>query len=162
MAPVLSLPIGSRLSKWLAKIQKFVRPGEPTVPLQRSAQSSDEQARLEALHQYGILDSDPEHQFDELTALASSICATPVASIGLVDEHRVWFKSKRGMTMSEAPREVAFCSHAILQPNLFVVEDALTDPRFAKNPLVQDDPKFRFYAGMPLHTSSGHAIGTLC
>jgi len=122
----------------------------------------DEAARLTALRSYRILDTDPEEGFDDLTLLASQICGTPMASITLVDEHRQWFKSRVGMTTHETSRSISFCSHAIEQPEMLVIPDALDDERFRENPLVQGEPHIRFYAGTTLTTPEGHAIGTLC
>jgi GAF domain-containing protein len=118
--------------------------------------------RLKVLWQYEILDTIPEEVFDDLTELAARICEAPIALITLVDEDRQWFKSKVGVTINETSRDISFCGHAIEQSDLFIVPDATQDKRFAENPLVTSDPKIRFYAGAPLITPDGHALGTLC
>ena len=123
----------------------------------------DEQDRVRALRGYEILDTPPEQAFDDLTLLASVICEAPISLVSLVDGQRQWFKSRIGMDLAETPRDVAFCAHAILEPReVLVVPDATADQRFSDNPLVTGDPQIRFYAGAPIATSSGHAVGTLC
>ncbi len=122
----------------------------------------NEPKRLKVLWQYEVLDTVPEEVFDELTELAARICEAPIALISLVDEGRQWFKSKVGINVSETSRDHSFCAFAITQPDMLIVPDAMRDARFAGNPLVTSEPKIRFYAGMPLITPDGHALGTLC
>lgn len=124
--------------------------------------STDEQARLAELSQLMIMDSPEEQAYDDITRVAAGICGTPVALITLVDAHRQWFKSRMGTQVRETPKEMAFCTHTLDSRKPMVVADATKDARFEANPLVTNDPSIRFYAGVPLVMSSGHAMGTVC
>lgn len=122
----------------------------------------NEVKRLKVLWQYDVLDTVPEEVFDDLTDLAAHICEAPVAMISLVAEDRQWFKAKVGISLTETARDISFCAHAILNDDLLVIPDATKDPRFRDNPLVTGPERIRFYAGAPLVTPDGHALGTLC
>ena len=124
---------------------------------------SEEDRRLDALKSYEILDTLPQQEYDDLTRLASEICQTPISLISLLDDKRQWFKSHHGLSVSETPREYAFCNHAILNPDeIMVVTDSREDKRFYGNPLVDGEPHVIFYAGVPLVDSNGYALGSLC
>ena len=124
---------------------------------------ANEAQRLVRLRAYEVLDTPSEAAFDDLTLLAAQICGVPTAMVSLVDEKRPWFKSKLGISATETSRDVAFCAHTILRPHqVLEVRDAEADPRFADSPLVKQDPHIRFYAGAPLVTADGHALGALC
>ncbi len=119
--------------------------------------------RLSNLKDYMIMDTIPESDFDEITMLASQICDTPISLVSLVDDKRQWFKSRHGLDINETPRDLAFCGHAINQPKqAFIVPDSRIDSRFHDNPLVTGSPHMVFYAGIPLLTPEGNALGTLC
>jgi GAF domain-containing protein len=122
----------------------------------------NESRRLKVLWQYDVLDTVPEEVFDDLTDLAAHICNSPIALISLVDEDRQWFKSRSGISITETSRDISFCAHAILRDGLFIIPDTTKDARFKDNPLVTGKQKIRFYAGAPLITPDGHALGTLC
>ena len=122
----------------------------------------DEAARLEKLARLEILDTPPEGPFNNIAQLAAHVCGTPMALVTLIDDHRQWFKAKVGVVASETPRAHSFCGHALQSVQPMVIPDALADPRFHDNPLVQNDPNIRFYAGVPLRVGDGAALGTLC
>lgn len=122
----------------------------------------DEDARLAELRSLNVLDTIAEERFDRLTRMARRLFGVDVALVSLVDENRQWFKSCAGMELSETPRDISFCGHAILGDSAFVIPDALQDERFADNPLVAGPPHVRFYAGCPLRGPGGRKLGTLC
>lgn len=125
-------------------------------------QAANEQERLLELMRYEVLHTQYEEDFDQIVQLASSICKTPISTITLLDAHKQWFKAKVGIDNTDGDRDTSFCGHTILQSDILEVKDALTDERFHDNPLVLDDPKIRFYAGYPLVSPEGYALGTLC
>lgn len=123
---------------------------------------SNEAQRLAVLREYDLLDTPPEAALDELAELAACICEAPVALISLIDEERQWFKSRVRFEPAETARDISFCGYTIVERELFIVPDARLDPRFCDNPLVTGETGIRFYAGAPLFTPDGHALGTLC
>ncbi|MCH8494185.1 MAG: GAF domain-containing protein [Balneolales bacterium] len=130
--------------------------------MKKPPEPANEKERLESLHSYGILDTEPESEFDDIVKIAKHITGTPLALITFVDKDRQWFKSSIGIDDKETPRDIAFCAYAIHQSDTMVVTDPTTDERFATNPLVTSLPHIRFYAGSPLMTPDGHGLGTLC
>jgi len=122
----------------------------------------NEEERLKALHEIEIMDTEADEAFDDLTRLAGYICETPIALITFIDSERQWFKSPSDFPVSETPRDISFCAHAILQSDPFIIPDALDDERFKNNPFVTSEPNIRFYAGAPLTTEKGFELGTLC
>lgn len=127
------------------------------------ATSSDESARQRELDRYRVVDSLPEEAYNDIVRLAALVCGTPTALLSVLDRGRQWFKARTGFELTETPRDQAFCNHAIRTPDqLFEVPDTQADPSFANNPLVTGKTAVRFYAGMPLVTPGGAAIGTVC
>jgi len=127
----------------------------PTIP-------ANENSRIDTLRSFNILDTSPEERFDRLTRLAKHLFNVPIALVSLVDTNRQWFKSCVGLSVSETPRDISFCGHAILGDGIFMVPDTLADERFYNNPLVTGGPTIRFYAGCPLTVPDGSKLGTLC
>src|SRR5436309_3320908 len=123
---------------------------------------ANEAERLAALTRYCVLDTLPEPAFDRLTRILQHVIGVPTVLVSLIDTDRQWFKSRIGLDATETPRNVSFCGHAVFQRKMLIVPDACQDPRFADNPLVTGPPGLRFYAGAPLITSDGFALGTIC
>jgi GAF domain-containing protein len=123
---------------------------------------ADEEARQESLRTYEILDTQAEKVFDDITAVIAGICDTPIALLTFIDGNRQWIKANFGLPLRQTTRNASICAHAICRDELFVVPDTLRDARFADNPFVIGEPHIRFYAGMPLITPEGHALGALC
>ena len=143
----------TRIRSWLLRIP---------VRWARAPAAPDEAARLEALRDLAVLDTEAEERFDRITRIAAALIGAPVSLISLVDENRQWFKSAQGLDASETSRDFSFCAHAILGDGTFVVSDATEDDRFADNPLVTGPEQIRFYAGHPLTSPDGHRVGSLC
>jgi hypothetical protein len=128
-----------------------------------AALPQNELERLASLYEYSILDTIADKDYDDITQIAADICAMPISLISLIDQNRQWFKSRVGLDVPETHRDLAFCAHAILTPDeVFIVEDSSKDERFFDNPLVTDGPHVNFYAGVPLVSESGNALGSLC
>lgn len=125
---------------------------------------AQEQSRLHVLQQYGVLDTSPDPVLEDIVRLASDICATPIALVTLLDDSRQWYKAKVGLSSNStgSARDISFCNHAIREHGVFIVNDATKDDRFADNPSVTSAPHIRFYAGAPLQSPEGYALGTLC
>ncbi len=122
----------------------------------------NEELRLKDLWAHNILDTINEQSFDELAELAAFTCDCPIALISLLDKDRQWFKAKKGIDVCETSRDISFCAHAILEEDVFVIENALEDERFFDNPAVTDGIKLRFYAGAPIYSTNGFKLGTIC
>lgn len=133
-------------------------PDDPALP----PTPADERERMEALRRYGAFGLIQSAAFDDIARLAAFICETPVALISLIDSNRQWFLSKTGIDACETSRDASFCAHALVGTDMLIVEDALQDARFARNAMVVGEPFVRFYAGAPLMTQDGYALGTLC
>jgi GAF domain-containing protein len=124
----------------------------------------DEPQRMQALREYDVLDTPPEAVYDDIAHVCAGVCDTPIALIALIDGRRNWFKARVGVDdeLTESPRDISFCGHAIVGPDILEVTDAIVDERFADNPLVASEPRIRFYAGAPLVTPDGYKLGTIC
>lgn len=123
---------------------------------------SMEEKRVEALKAYRVMDTAPHPSFDTLTRAAQAAFDMPIALVSLVDECRQWFKACHGLSVRETPRDISFCTHAILREGVYVIENAAVHPQFRDNPLVTGEPHIRFYAGAPIIDPEGYALGTLC
>ncbi|RAR83198.1 GAF domain-containing protein [Paracidovorax anthurii] len=137
-------------------------PPPPPPPFVPAPLPDNEAERLRALRDLMLLDTSPEERFDRVVRFAAEQLDAPMALVSLVDEQRQWFKSRIGIALEETARDISFCAHAILQPEVFIVEDARLDHRFAGNPMVTGEAHIRFYAGAPLQAPGGERIGTLC
>jgi diguanylate cyclase (GGDEF)-like protein/PAS domain S-box-containing protein len=136
-------------------------PGKQGAPL-KTETILNEATRIQALHQFEVLDTPPEPALDDLVALAANVCGAPIALLSLVDEDRIWFKARFGLDLTSIPREGALCGETIAHGDLLIIEDLRQDARFAKASFVVGEPNIGFYAGAPLTTSNGEVLGTLC
>ncbi len=137
-------------------VQRTIKMKKPDIPI-------NEKERLNALYSYELLDNIEQKEFNDIVNLAAQICDTPISLITLIDASTQWHKARFGLDVADIEREISFCGHAINQPDeIFIVDDASKDERFADNPLVKGDPKIVFYAGVPLVTHDGLPLGALC
>ncbi|MHB1192941.1 MAG: ATPase, T2SS/T4P/T4SS family [Longimicrobiales bacterium] len=156
--PLRATSARARLKSVLRRQDRWSTPEE----VMRPRTPANEADRLADLRSTGVLDTPPEERFDRLTRKAAEHFGVPASMVSLVDADRQWWKSRHGTDSTGTPRDVSFCGHAILQDDVFVVEDAYLDARFADNPLVTGDSKVRFYAGYPLKGPGGHNVGSFC
>jgi len=133
-----------------------------TEEVMRPLIPQDEAERLVEFRLSTAVESDPEERFDKITRMAQKVFSVPFAGVSFVEGDRQWFKSRQGLQIGESSRDLSFCGHAITGSEIFVVEDTVLDPRFARNPLVLEEPRIRFYAGQPVRGPGGHNVGTLC
>jgi EAL domain-containing protein (putative c-di-GMP-specific phosphodiesterase class I) len=151
------------LARWARQYQGNRSLELSSTPIGSAPLPVDETERLTTLRRYRILDTSYEAIFDDIASIAARICGTPISAISLIDSDRQWFKAQVGLKVRETSRSLAFCAHTIMDPDrILVVTDAVQDERFASNSLVTGDPNIRFYAGAPLITPDGHAIGSMC
>jgi two-component system sensor histidine kinase UhpB len=160
--PKPAVEVNGDLGDVLSAVSRFSRASAVMSEAAAAIPYQAEALRLQALHRYDILDTPAEQSFDDLVRLACQICATPIALISFVDAERQWLKAKVGLAVSQTPREISFCTHALSGVEMFEVADVLADARFRGNPFVTEPPHIRFYAAAPLLTPEGHALGTLC
>ena len=133
-----------------------------TEEVMRPLIPQDEAERLVEFRIGATMDPAPEERFDKISRMAQRVFDVPFAGISFVEGDRQWFKSRQGLPIADTARDLSFCGHAITADEVFVIEDAVLDPRFAQNPIVLEDPHIRFYAGQPVKGPGGHNIGTLC
>jgi diguanylate cyclase (GGDEF)-like protein len=127
-----------------------------------SMKPANEEERLQAVRSLGLIDTDPEERFDRFTRLAKRAFNVPVAIVSLIEAERQWFKSVKGLEVTEIERNISFCNHTILNDEILIINDTMADEQFKDNPLVVNDPHIRFYAGAPIRNAGGYAVGTFC